>query len=148
MNFQLSERIPTDNFYRKLKESLDLNSISKETRELYGSTGNPSIDLVVFRPATRFKLMLVGYLENITFDRKLVDHCSVWAMILTSSCPGIQPSAGPGSYIRLPFLKVYSIRYLLCVLTRAWSVDIHTQWTAAAAVQHQLKPMLQWKVLN
>ena len=58
MNFQLSERIPKDNFYRKLRESLDLNSIYKETRDLYGSTGNPSIDPVVFRPATRFKLIL------------------------------------------------------------------------------------------
>ncbi|SKB42366.1 Transposase domain, partial [Dyadobacter psychrophilus] len=72
MNFQLSERIPKDNFYRKLRESLDLNSIYKETRDLYGSTGNPSIDPVVF-----FKLMLTGYLENITSDRKLVDHCSM-----------------------------------------------------------------------
>ncbi|WP_439581282.1 IS1182 family transposase [Dyadobacter bucti] len=77
MNFQLSERIPKDNFYRKLRESLDLNSIYKETRDLYGSTGNPSIDPVVF-----FKLMLTGYLENITSDRKLVDHCSMRMDIL------------------------------------------------------------------
>jgi transposase len=55
-----------------LKEALDLNSIYKETKELYDRTGNPSIDPVVF-----FKLMLVGYLENITSDRKLVDHCSM-----------------------------------------------------------------------
>ncbi|WP_138477054.1 transposase [Dyadobacter bucti] len=72
LSFQLSERIPKDNFYRRLRETLDLQSIYKETIELYGSTGNPSIDLVVF-----FKFMLVGYLENITSDRKLVDHCSM-----------------------------------------------------------------------
>ncbi|WP_439585764.1 transposase, partial [Dyadobacter bucti] len=71
MNFQLSERIPKDNFYRRLKETLDLQSIYSDTRDLYGRTGNPSIDPVVF-----FKLMLTGYLENITSDRKLVDHCS------------------------------------------------------------------------
>ncbi|WP_157486809.1 IS1182 family transposase [Dyadobacter alkalitolerans] len=76
-SFQLSDRVPKDNFYRKLKESLDLNSIYKETRDLYGSTGNPSIDPVVF-----FKLMLTGYLENITSDRKLVDHCSMRMDIL------------------------------------------------------------------
>lgn len=77
MSFQLSERIPKANFYRRLRESLDLNSIHKETRVLYGSTGNPSIDPVVF-----FKLMLVGYLENVTSDRKLVDHCSMRMDIL------------------------------------------------------------------
>ncbi|MCF0039752.1 transposase [Dyadobacter fanqingshengii] len=77
MSFQLSERIPKANFYRRLRESLDLNSIHKETRALYGSTGNPSIDPVVF-----FKLMLVGYLENVTSDRKLVDHCSMRMDIL------------------------------------------------------------------
>ncbi|MGI4020292.1 MAG: transposase [Janthinobacterium lividum] len=44
----------------------------KDTKELYGSTGNPSIDPVVF-----FKLLLTGYLENITSDRKLVEHCAM-----------------------------------------------------------------------
>lgn len=53
MNFQLSERIPKDNFYRRLKEALDLKFLYNDTRELYGKTGNPSIDPVVF-----FKLML------------------------------------------------------------------------------------------
>ena len=76
-SFQLSDRVPKYNFYRRLRESLDLNSIYKDTRELYGSTGNPSIDPVVF-----FKLMLTGYLENITSDRKLVEHCSMRMDIL------------------------------------------------------------------
>ncbi|MCC9138991.1 transposase, partial [Pontibacter silvestris] len=44
---------------------------------MQGSTGNPSIDPVVF-----FKLMLTGYLENITSDRKLVEHCSLRMDIL------------------------------------------------------------------
>jgi transposase len=76
-SFQLSDRVPKDNFYRRLRESLDLSSIYKDTKDLYGSTGNPSIDPVVF-----FKLMLTGYLENITSDRKLVEHCSMRMDIL------------------------------------------------------------------
>ena len=76
-SFQLSDRVPKDNLYRRLRESLDLNSIYKDTKELYGSTGNPSIDPVVF-----FKLMLTGYLENITSDRKLVEHCAMRMDIL------------------------------------------------------------------
>ena len=82
MNFQLSQRIPKDNFYRRLKETLDLQFLYDDTRELYGKTGNPSIDPVVFRPAARFKLMLTGYLENITSDRRLMEHCSMRMDIL------------------------------------------------------------------
>ena len=71
-NFQLSERVPADNFYRRLKEVLDIKFVQKETVHLYGSTGNPGVDPVVF-----FKLMLVGYLENISSDRKLINFCSM-----------------------------------------------------------------------
>jgi len=70
LSFRLSERVPKDNLYRRLRETLDLSFIYKDTKELYGSTGNPSIDPVVF-----FKLLITGYLENITSDRKLMEHC-------------------------------------------------------------------------
>ncbi|ALI98573.1 IS1182 family transposase [Rufibacter tibetensis] len=76
-SFQLSSRIPRENFYRRLKETLDLGFLYRDTKTLYGRTGNPSIDPVVF-----FKLMLTGYLENITSDRKLVEHCSMRMDIL------------------------------------------------------------------
>jgi len=57
MSFQLSERIPGNNFYRQLKESLDLGFLYKLTKVYYGDCGQKSIDPVVF-----FKLCLVGYL--------------------------------------------------------------------------------------
>jgi transposase len=76
-SFQLSSRVPKENLYRKLRETLDLSFLYKDTKELYGKTGNPSIDPVVF-----FKLLLTGYLENITSDRKLVEHCSMRMDIL------------------------------------------------------------------
>jgi len=72
LSFQLSDRIPEENLYRRLRETLDLSFLYKDTKELYGKTGNPSIDPVVF-----FKLLITGYLENITSDRKLVEHCSM-----------------------------------------------------------------------
>ncbi len=71
-SFQLSNRVPKENLYHRLRETLDLSFLYKDTKELYGKTGNPSIDPVVF-----FKLLLTGYLENITSDRKLVEHCSM-----------------------------------------------------------------------
>ena len=70
LSFQLSDRIPKENLYRRLRETLDLSFLYKDTKELYGKTGNPSIDPVVF-----FKLLITGYLENITSDRKLMEHC-------------------------------------------------------------------------
>jgi transposase len=75
--FQLSERVPADNFYRKLSAATDLNWLYKATNHLYGNTGNPGIDPVVF-----FKFLIVGYIENIISDRKLVEHCSMRMDIL------------------------------------------------------------------
>lgn len=75
--FQLSDRVPLNSFYRRLKDVLDLRSLYKETRKYYGVCGQKSLDPVVF-----FKLCLVGYLENIISDRKLIDHCSMRLDIL------------------------------------------------------------------
>ncbi len=47
-SFQLSERVPEDNFYRKLKEILNLQWLYKETKKYYGTEGQQSIDPVVF----------------------------------------------------------------------------------------------------
>ena len=76
-HFQLSDRIPETNFYRRLKEVLDLGFLYRLTKGYYGESGQKSIDPVVF-----FKLCLVGYLENIISDRKLIDHCSLRLDIL------------------------------------------------------------------
>lgn len=76
-SFQLSNHIPKDNFYRRLSEHLDLHFVRQLTKEHYGSCGQKSLDPVVF-----YKLSIVGYLENIISDRKLIDHCSMRMDIL------------------------------------------------------------------
>ncbi|CAZ97333.1 IS1182 family transposase [Zobellia galactanivorans] len=76
-HFQLSERIPKNNFYRRLKEVLELRFLYGLTEGYYGNSGQKSIDPVVF-----FKLCLVGYLENIISDRRLMAHCSLRLDIL------------------------------------------------------------------
>lgn len=76
-NFQLSEYIPKNNFYRRLKGVLKLEFLYSKTRFLYGKCGQKSIDPVVF-----FKLSLVAYLENIISDRKLIAHCKMRLDIL------------------------------------------------------------------
>ena len=76
-SFLLSDRVPKDNFYYRLKESLDLHFLYSLTSEFYGKSGQKSIDPVVF-----FKICLVGYLENIPSDRKLISHSSMRLDIL------------------------------------------------------------------
>jgi len=76
-NFQLSNRVPETNFYRRLKGVLDLHFLYNLTKDYYGESGQKSIDPVVF-----FKLCLVGYLENLISDRKLIAHCSMRLDIL------------------------------------------------------------------
>src|SRR5690349_16491493 len=71
-SFQLSERVPQDNFYRKLKELLDLKWLYAHTKKYYGTEGQASIDPVVF-----FKLMLIGYLENLGNDRRIINTVSL-----------------------------------------------------------------------
>jgi transposase len=71
-NFRLSDRVPKENFYRRLKGAIALDFLYPMTKSFYGSSGQKSIDPVVF-----FKLCLVGYLENIISDRKLIEHCSM-----------------------------------------------------------------------
>jgi transposase len=77
LNFQLSDRIPENNFYRRLKAQLDLSYLYATTADYYGDCGQKSIDPVVF-----MKLMLVGYLENICSDRRLISHCGMRIDIL------------------------------------------------------------------
>ena len=60
------DMVPSDNFYRKLLSELDLHFLYKATQSYYGKEGQKSLDPVVF-----FKILLVGYLNNINSDRNL-----------------------------------------------------------------------------
>ena len=77
LRFQLSERVPKHNLYRRLAELLDWDFLYQQTRPCYSHTGQPSLDPVVF-----FKLMLVSRLENLVSDRRLIEHCSLRLDIL------------------------------------------------------------------
>lgn len=70
--FQLSERVPEDNFYRRLKDLLDLKWLYAATKKYYGTEGQQSIDPIVF-----FKLILIGYLENLGSDRRIINTVSM-----------------------------------------------------------------------
>lgn len=71
-SFRLSDHVPEDNFYRRLKERLTLQWLYKETKKYYGTEGQQSIDPLVF-----FKLILIGYLENLGSDRRIINTVSM-----------------------------------------------------------------------
>lgn len=75
--FRLSERVPASSFYRRLKDLPDWEFLYQSTAPYQGKCGHQSIDPVVF-----FKLVLVGYLENIASDRRLIEHCPMRLDIL------------------------------------------------------------------
>jgi len=77
VRFRLSERVRPHNLYRRLAELVDWTFLYEETRALYSHTGQPSLDPVVF-----FQLVLVGRLENLVSDRRLVEHCALRLDIL------------------------------------------------------------------
>ena len=66
-NLTIDDLVDEDNIYRQIDQFLNLRFVYKECEKLYGKTGKPSIDPIVF-----FKLELFGYLENIISDRELV----------------------------------------------------------------------------
>lgn len=71
-SFQLSDRVPEENIYRQVLKLIDFQFLYRATSPYYGREGQSSVDPVVF-----FKLMLVGYLENITSDRKIIQSASM-----------------------------------------------------------------------
>jgi transposase len=77
VSFQLSDHVPEDNFYRRLKGLINFSFLYKRTSAYYGNEGQKSIDPVVF-----MKLMLVGYLENINSDRRIVNTAQMRLDIL------------------------------------------------------------------
>ena len=67
----LDSLVPQDNFYRKINKELEFHFLYAATKKYYGTEGQQSIDPVVF-----FKILLVGYLNNINSDRALLRYCS------------------------------------------------------------------------
>ena len=71
-SFQLSARVPENNFYRRLRDVLDMRWLYRKTKKYYGTEGQESIDPIVF-----FKMILVGYFENLGSDRRIIDTISL-----------------------------------------------------------------------
>ena len=63
----LEDLVPTDHFYRRLEQSLDLSFVRELVRDAYADIGRPSIDPVIF-----FKLQLILFFEGLRSERQLM----------------------------------------------------------------------------
>jgi len=67
----LDALVPEDDFYRMIGREIDFSFLYRKTSRYYGDCGQESIDPTVF-----FKILLVGYLNNLSSDRALMRLCS------------------------------------------------------------------------
>lgn len=68
----LEQLVPPDHLVRRLAEVLDISWIRKATVAAYSHTGRPSVDPVVIA-----KMMLLGFLYNISSERQLAREIKV-----------------------------------------------------------------------
>ncbi len=66
-NFSLEKVVPQEDFFRQLEKAVDLSWVRQRVANCYALIGRPSIDPVVI-----VKIELIGYLEGITSERKLM----------------------------------------------------------------------------
>ena len=67
--FRLEDQIPEDHLLRVIDCYVDLSFVRDRLKNLYSSTGRPSID-----PEVLLRLLLVGYLYGITSERRLLEE--------------------------------------------------------------------------
>jgi len=68
----LESLVPTDHLVRRLAKVVELGWVRAATTEHYSNTGKPSIDPVVIA-----KMMIIGFLYNITSERQLMREIQV-----------------------------------------------------------------------
>ena len=71
-SFSLDAAVPRNHVVRRLAAAVDFSFVYGLVRRYYSHTGQPSVDPVVL-----FKLSLLGYLFNITSERRLCEEASL-----------------------------------------------------------------------
>src|SRR5215204_5998831 len=129
--FSLSGRVPEHNFYRRLKEVLDLRWLYKRTKKYYGTEGQKSIDAVVF-----FKLILIGYLENLGSDRRIIQTAQMRLDMLyflgydiDEELPWHSTVTGPDNSIQKRFSNNFLERFFPSALIKVWYRGSVKLWT-------------------
>lgn len=66
VSIRLEEMVPGNHLLRRMARKIDFGFIDEKTRDLYSTTGRPSVD-----PQVLVRMMLIGYLFGITSERRL-----------------------------------------------------------------------------
>jgi len=72
VSFSLDDAVPANHLVRKIEGCVDFSFVRDLARRFYSRTGQPSVDPVVL-----FKLSLLGYLFNITSERRLCEEAGL-----------------------------------------------------------------------
>lgn len=72
LSFSLDAAVPTNHLVRRLAAAVNFEFVRGLVRRHYSHTGQPSVDPVVL-----FKLWLLGYLFNITSERRLCEEAGL-----------------------------------------------------------------------
>ena len=67
--FRLEDQIPEDHLLRLIDRYVDLSFVRERLKSFYSSTGRPSID-----PEVLLRLLLVGDLDGVTSERRLLEE--------------------------------------------------------------------------
>src|SRR3954469_2589041 len=67
--FRLEDHVPEDHLLRLIDRHVSFDFVRTKLKEFYSETGRPSID-----PELLLRILLVGYLDGITSERKLVEE--------------------------------------------------------------------------
>jgi transposase len=144
--------VPARNFYRRLKDVLELDFLYPLVAVHYGNCGQKSIAPVVF-----FRLMLVSHLENLTSDRAIIRGCQLRLDILYFLGYDLQEALSWHSTLsrtrqRLPesvFEECFQFVLTKCI--ESGLVDGHTQAIDSAFVEAnasfdklEAKPLAKW----
>jgi transposase len=151
----LERVVVKNNFYRRVKQILNLDFLYEEVKPYYGACGQKSVDPVVF-----FKLLLVGHFENIHSDRAIIETSQLRLDILYFLDYKVGERLPCHSTIsrtrkRLP-IAVFEACFekILGQCIEAGLVSGHTQAIDAAYIEAnasmeslKLKAVAQWQIL-
>jgi transposase len=148
--------VPKNNFYRQIKQLLNLDFLYQAVAPYYGKCGQKSIDPVVF-----FKLQLVAHFENICSERALIEKSQLRLDILYFLDYNLGERLPCHSTLsrtrkRLP-AAVYEtcFQVILAQCVEAGMVSGHTQVVDAAFVEANAstdslkrKALLEWQLMK
>ena len=72
LSFSLDDAVPRNHLVRRLAAAVDFRFVHGLVRQFYSHTGQPSVDPVVI-----FKLSLLGYLFNISSERRICEEAAL-----------------------------------------------------------------------